>query len=125
MRYISRRSKALEKELANGSKLLRAWRNWHAEQREEALAGPHGKFVTQLLEALHGLTLRDGAKLVGFIRAQDWSAVDFNTRFVCLHETNDRITILREEAGMAPFDDSLPPGRTTGFLIIRQAMFGN
>jgi hypothetical protein len=122
---MKRKSKALEKELADHSKLLRAWTRWHREQREEALAGPHGTLVARLLEILRGLTLRDGAKLVGLIRAQNWDRVDFDTRFICLHEINERITILREQAGLAPFDDAMPPERTTGFLIIRQAMFGN
>jgi hypothetical protein len=40
----------------------------------------------------------------------------------CLHEINDRITKLREQAGKPPFDDGMPPERNTGFLIVKQLM---
>jgi hypothetical protein len=105
--------------------MLQAWARWHCERREEALAGPHGALVSELLAALHGLTLRDGAKIVAFVRAQDWSHVDADVRFTLLREINNAITRLREQAGMAPFDDGVAPERATAFLIIKDVMFGS
>jgi hypothetical protein len=119
-----RRSKALEKELADNSYLLRQWHAWHREQLEEALAGSYGSLVAQLLDVLRGLTLRGGGELVAFISSQNWNCVDFDTRLTCLHEINERIAKLRELAGMPPFDDGFGPERTTGFLIVRQLMVG-
>jgi hypothetical protein len=113
------RSRARDKKLADNSHLLRAWHRRYREQLDEALAGPHGALVGWLLDQLRELTLRDGAKLVAFIRAQDWSRVDANTKFVCLHEFNNGTTKLRVQAGMPPFDDGLPPERATVFLIIK------
>jgi hypothetical protein len=105
----SKALKALEKELADNSYLLRQWHVWHREQREEAVAGPHGALVELLLDILRELTLHDGARLVEFIRAQDWNSVDYNVRLVCLHELNAAITRLRVKAGMPPFDDGFRP----------------
>jgi hypothetical protein len=105
--------------------MLRAWTHWHRERREEALAGPHGALVAELFAALHELTVKDGAKLVAFVRAQDWSHVKADVRFTLLHEINNAITRLREQAGMPPFDDGVVPERATAFLIIKDVMFGS
>jgi hypothetical protein len=117
-----RKSKALEKELTDNSYLLRQWHAWHAEQRQEAIAGPYGALVQQLFDVLRGLTLRGGAELIAFISSQNWSCVDFDTRLTCLHEINTRISKLRERAGMPPFDDGFPPERTTVFLLVKNLM---
>jgi hypothetical protein len=120
---VPRRS--LDRELADNSYLLRQWKSWRDEQREEAVAGPNGSLVAQLLDVLRGLTLGGGAELVAFIRSQNWNCVDFDTRLCCLHEINDRITKLREQAGMPPFDDGFGPERINGFLIIKHMMIGS
>jgi hypothetical protein len=82
------------------------------------------RVVGQLLDQLRGLTLQDAAKLVAFISAQDWSRVDANTRFTLLHEINNVITKLREQAGLPSFDDGFPPARGNAFLIIKQLVTG-
>jgi hypothetical protein len=119
-----RKSTALQKELKDDATLLKRWRAWHAELRAEALAGPFGALVEQLLEILRGLRLQDSALLLAFIRSQRWSEVDMNVRLECLHQINARMTRLREQAGLVPFDDALPDKPTTGFLIVRQLMLG-
>jgi hypothetical protein len=63
----------------------------------------------QLLDVLRSLTLTGGVELVTFIQSQDWSSVDFDTRCTCLHEINERITKLREQANLTPFDDVSRP----------------
>jgi len=115
---VPRRS--LVRERADDAYLLRQWKSWHDVQREEAVTGPHGALVAQLLEILRGLTLHDGAKLVRFIRVQDWTAVDYDVRLICLHEINQTIMKLRTKAGLPEFDDGFPPERATAFQIIKQ-----
>ena len=68
----ARTTEEKEKVLAECAYTLRAWKRWRAEQREAALTGAHGALIAQLLEILDALTLRNGARLVEFIRAQDW-----------------------------------------------------
>jgi hypothetical protein len=85
-------------------KLQRQWQRWQDELCEQALAGPHGELVRQLLEVLDGLGPRDGAVLLDFVRSQSWRDVNMDTRFVCLHEINARTITLREQAGLVPFE---------------------
>ena len=99
------KSEKEQKKLADDARLMRAWRNWHAEQLQEALVGLHrdvmGRLVAELKE------LRSARELVVFIEAQDWSAVDANTRLIALHEVNAAIMRLRERLGQEPIDDAL------------------
>jgi hypothetical protein len=110
---------AKEQELADNARLLREWRNWHAEELAEALAGPHGNIVEPLIELLKRLNMASGNALLDFIRAQDWSAIDAQTKLVILHEINTAITKLRTRNGMAPIDDALWGERATVFQLIR------
>jgi hypothetical protein len=86
-------------------KLLRAWRRWHCEQLKEALEGVHADVMRRLMAQLEGL--RSARALVAFVAAQDWSAIDANTRLICLHEIDRAIIALRERMGQAPIDDAL------------------
>jgi hypothetical protein len=81
-----KRKSAKEQELADNARLLRAWSRHHAEKLKEALAGVHGAVMARLMNELKNL--RAGSELVDFIAAQDWSAVDAETRFIALHEIN-------------------------------------
>src|SRR5262245_15530101 len=106
-----------DKTLADNARLLRAWRRWHHEQLEKALAGVHGDVMGRLMAQLKDL--RSARELVEFIEAQDWSAVDSDTRFTVLHEINAAITGLRERAGQVPIDDALPGEPLRAFQLIR------
>jgi hypothetical protein len=115
------RKPALLKELADDAKLLRQWRAWHREEREQALAGPARELVEQLLEILRSLSPQDGAApLVAFIQSQNWNHLDQDVKFICLREIDTCITRLREKSGLPPFDDSLNEPPATAFLIIRK-----
>jgi hypothetical protein len=89
----------------NDARLSRNWRRWHAEQLEAALDGVHGAVLERLMAELKDL--HSARELVDFISAQDWSAVDANTRIVALHEISCAIIALREHR-LAPIDDPLP-----------------
>ena len=114
-----RRNSERGKKLADDARLLRAWRNWHAEELAEALAGPHRHVLEPLMQLLKNLDLHPSNALVDFIRARDWSAIDAQTKLVVLHEINTAITTLRTRNGMAPIDDALWGERANVFQTIR------
>ena len=95
--------RSLDQERADGAYLLRNRKSWHDEQREAAVAGPHGALVAQLLDVLRELTLGGGAELVTFISSQNWNCVNFDTRHICL----------------------FGPERINGFPIIKHMMIGS
>src|SRR5262249_49061943 len=109
-----------ERELVDNARLLRAWRNWHAEQLAEALTGLHRDVMGRLLAELKAP--RSARELVAFIEAQDWSAVDANTRLIALHEINTAIMRLRERLGQEPIDDALPGEPLRAYQLIRNIM---
>jgi hypothetical protein len=117
---MKRRTSDRDKKLADDARLLRAWRNWHREQLEEALAGVHGAVLERLMRELKDL--RSARELVDFISAQNWEAVDADTRLIALHQINDAITKLRERKGLAPIDDAFPGEPLTAFQFIRNIM---
>jgi hypothetical protein len=110
---------ARDKKLAEDERMVRAWRNWHAEELAEALAGPHRQVLEPLMQLLKNLDLHSSNALVDFIRAHDWSAIDAQTKLVVLHEINAAITRLRTRNGMEPIADALPGERDHVFQAIR------
>jgi hypothetical protein len=115
-----KRRTAKEQELNDRATLLRAWRRWRREQLEDALAGMHGAVLEGLMTQLKDL--RSARELVDFIAAQDWTAVDYDTRLTALHEINDAIAALREHSGLTPIDDPLPGQPENAFRIIKAIM---
>jgi hypothetical protein len=98
------------KELTDREKLLRARRAWHREQLKEALNGIHGDVKRRLMDQLEDL--RSARELVDFIAAQDWGAVDADTRLTALHQINNAIVALREQQGLTGIDDSASSKRS-------------
>lgn len=112
-----RHSEARDKKLVDDARLLRAWKQWHREQLEQTLKGVHRDVLEQLMKQLNDL--RSARELVAFIEAQDWTAVDANTRLIALHEINIAITKLRVRAEQDPIDDALPDQPLRAFQLIR------
>jgi hypothetical protein len=82
-------------------------RRWHRERLEEALEGVHADVLNRLLMELK--ELRSARALVDFIAAQDWAAIDSDTRPIVLHEINRAITEMRERVNRnEPISDALP-----------------
>jgi len=117
-----RKSSAKDKELEYRSTLLRAWKKFHAEQLEAALAGVHADVMSRLMAELKHL--RSARELIDFIAAQNWSVVSYDDRAVALHEINRAITALRERHNMSPFDDGMPGDRPNVFQSIRGIVTG-
>src|SRR5215468_4087226 len=101
---------------------MRVWRAWHRERLEKALNGVHRDVFARLMRQLK--ELRSVRQLVNFISAQDWGAVDADTRAIALHQINVAITALRESNGLLPFDDALPGARPNTFEIVRKIITG-
>ena len=114
---MPRNSKQRDRELADNAHLLRAWKRWHTEQLEEALAGVHRDVLERVMAQLKDL--KSARELVNAMAAEDWSAVDADTRLVVLHQVNAAITELRLESGADPISDPLPGQPDNAFRIIK------
>ena len=112
-----------EKELRDNARLLRAWKKFHHEEREAALAGPYAVTLAELFRMFANLVHVQPAQLIGFIGAIDWAAIDFQTRLTVLHELNTAITKFREKRGLEPIDDPLPRQPDSPFRIIKAILF--
>jgi hypothetical protein len=114
-----RKQSKLDKELQDSARLLRAWKKFHREELEEALAGPHGPMIERLMFILSTLSRDSAPLLLGYVRGVDWSSVNYETRLTVLHEINNYITRMRERHGLPPIDDPLPGQPDTVFRIVR------
>ena len=112
-----------QKELADQAQLMRAWRAWHAEQLDEALAGLHGAMVAELMTLLDRHELNSAAALRACVQRMDWSTVSYDVRLTALHQINQTIIRLRERHGLAPFDDPLPGQPDNVFRRIKHLLF--
>jgi hypothetical protein len=110
------RRTAQEQKLADDTYLLRAWKKFHRDELAEALVGLHRDVMTRLMTHLE--QLRSARELVAFIAAQDWDAIDANTRLIALHEINKAICTLREKQGLPAIDDALPEEPLRAYQII-------
>jgi hypothetical protein len=120
---MKRDKTAKEKELADNERLLRAWRQWHREQLDEVLAGPHGAAVALVVGFLDGMGPQSAPALIALLDQHDWGQIDHNVRYVLLHEINQTVTRVRERAGLPPIDDALPGQRMNAFLRIKETLF--
>lgn len=117
---MKHRNAQQQKKLADDARLLRAWHKWHADQLVEALTGLHRDVMARLMA--HLKQLRSARELVEFIDAQDWTAVDAETRLIALHEIDQAIVRLRERADLPPIDDALPGEPLRAFQLIKKVM---
>jgi hypothetical protein len=116
---MRRRRTAKEKGLADNARLLRAWKAFHREEREAVLAGPHARTLVELFRVFANLKHVTPAQLVGFVGAIDWSAIDYQTRLIVLHEVNSAITKFREQRGLEPISDPLPGEKESAYQLIK------
>jgi hypothetical protein len=100
--------------------LLKEWRRWHREERDAALAGPHGRLLAEVFRMFANLRNVQPSQLIGFMGSTEWATIDYGTRLIVLHELNTAIIRFREKRGMTPFDDDLADEPTTPSLIIRE-----
>jgi hypothetical protein len=116
---MKRQHTAKEKEIEDANRLLRAWKNFHAEEKAAVLAGPYAVTRAELFRMFANLKHVQPAQLIGFIGAIDWAAIDYQTRLVVLHEINAAITRFREANGQESIDDALWHEPPRAFQLIR------
>jgi hypothetical protein len=114
---------AKEKELQDNARLLRAWRRWHRDEREEILAGPHGAVLNELFRMLANLKHVQPAQLIGYAQSINWPAINYTTKLIILHEFNNAITTYREKNGLEPIDDGIPGERDNAFRCVKAILF--
>jgi hypothetical protein len=117
---MKRRSPAQEQKLAADQRLLRAWKKFHREEREAALAGPHGAVLSELFRVIDNLQHVQPSQLIGLMGSIDWAVIDTDTKLTVLHEINSAITKFREKRGLEPIDDTVdgdPPFRRLKAII--------
>jgi hypothetical protein len=110
----------IDKEEADRERLMKAWCAIQQRQIDDALIGPFGAQVAALLAFLKELTLEREAELVGFVQADSWRSANADIRFLAMRLVGGRLATLRENAGLAPFDDPLPDEPPSTFLRIRE-----
>jgi len=108
-----------QKKLADDARLLRAWKKFHREECEAALAGSHGAVLGELFRMFRNLQHIQPSQLIGFVDSIDWASIDYATRLTVLHEVNNAITAYRVKRGLEPIDDNLPPDPDTPFRTIK------
>jgi hypothetical protein len=113
---------AQQNALQERDQLCRLWQKWHQERVDALLAGPCGDAARVLIRFLETITLEQGSELIALVRNAYWSEADSNTRFLILGLIDSRIAQLREQHGLAPFDDALPDEPPTVFQIVREVM---
>ena len=108
-----KRGAAKDKELADNATLLPAWRAWHREQLEEALAGPHGTAVAQVVKFLdENMQSQSASALIALLHEHDWQQMSADVRFVVLHEINNAITKFRENTAFLIVKALLESGKS-------------
>jgi hypothetical protein len=112
-----------QKKLADDARLLRAWKKFHREEYEAVLAGPHAAVLSELFRMFKNLALVRPSQLIGFVRSVDWTAIDYATRLVVVHEINDAVTAFREKHGQEPIDDNLFDEPDRPFRAIKAILF--
>jgi hypothetical protein len=108
-----------DKKLADDVRLLRWWKQFHREQRETVLTGPHGAVLSELFRMFKNLEYVQPSQLIGFVRSVDWASIPYDTRLVVVHEVNTAITKIREKRDLEPINDALPGEPDTPFRTIK------
>ena len=109
-----------QKELADHARLMRAWKAWHREQLDEALAGPHGALDFRIDDPARPARARAPPRRCSTSSGAAIGAPSATTPgSPCCIEINDRITRMRECHGLPPFDDPLPGQPDNVFRIVR------
>jgi len=104
-----KRRTAAEKKRADDARLLRWWKAWHREQRDEALA--KCPCLAELFRVFRNLEHAQPVQVLGLASSIDWSVIDYATKLTVVHEFNSCITKLRTKCDLGPIDDPLPGER--------------
>lgn len=89
--------------------LMKWYRDWRREQREDLASGPQGEHVAPILSFLRTMTLDSAPALLGMFEGADWiDSMSMPHRYTLLHLVGHGIVRCREKGGLPPFDDGIP-----------------
>jgi len=114
-----------QKKVEDQSRLLRAWKKFHREERETVLAGPHNVVLAELFRMFENLAHVQPVQLIGLVQSIDWMTIDYTAKLVVVHELNTAIAAFREKHGLDPIDDPLPGQPESPSRAIRAIVFAS
>lgn len=105
LKAARKRTEAIIESRVEDEACLREWLQWRRQEVTEALAGPHGGKLAALIAYLKRAQWNEieAAAIV-----TDWAGFDRDTRALVLRIVSAFILVKRLDAGLVPFDDSLP-----------------
>lgn len=109
-----------EKQIAEDNAQFRRYNRAKAAAYRTALEGPSGDFIKQLHNTLKKIDLKQADPLILLVHSM--STIDQESRYVALSMIDDAIVRLREQNGLAPFDDSLFDEEPTVFQICKSIL---
>lgn len=115
-----------EKKLREQSRLMAGWRFAQRQDWKEILKGPHGRQLLAFRRALRRFSTSQASEFVAFVEGQDWIRdADQVSRQTALRLVSTRVAMIREQAGLWPFDDALPGEPDCVWLRCRRAILGD
>jgi hypothetical protein len=119
------REEKRNKALRERDTMFRRWRQWHGAQLKEALRGPWGEDLAELLEFLAKMGPEDGQALIDLIRRQGWAAAGSGNKYLILREIDLAIIRVRERLKLPPLDSSIPFSSEppTAFELVKGILF--
>ena len=105
-----------EKQIAEDNAQFRRYRRAKAADYRRALEGPTGDLIKRLHDVLKQM---DADVLLELIATVDWQSIDQEVRYTVLSMIDDAIVRLREQHGLAPFDNSIFDEDPTVFEICK------
>jgi hypothetical protein len=108
-----------EKQIAEDNAQFRRYNRAKAAAYRTALESSYGPFITKLHSALRQLDIEHPDPLLRLVVETSWLSFDQETRYTALSMIDDAITRLREQNGLAPFDDAIFDDDPTVFQICK------
>jgi hypothetical protein len=96
-----------EKQIAEDSAQFRRYRRAKAAEYRAALAGPYGALVEKLHDVLKLATIDAVDSVIGIVEEIVHQDIPADVGYVLLGMIDDAIIRIREQNGLAPFDDAI------------------
>jgi hypothetical protein len=97
---------ALIEKAAEDDILVRQWKEWRREEVTNAIAGPHGAQLANLIAELKVAPTWDAINVVELLAP--WQDADRDSQALVRRVVNAFVASKREEAGLPPWDDGVP-----------------
>jgi hypothetical protein len=108
-----------EKQIAEDNAQFRRYNRAKKAAYKTALKGPDGVIIRMLHDALKQLDIKQADLFLALINGFDWQSFKPEIRYTAQSMIDDAIVRLREQNGLAPFDDALFDEDPTVFQICR------